>query len=145
MSGGHEPHWLEDGAVLIVLRGSPLDAIASDAYRLNSERPIAIAGIGYDVVGMKVMPADHRCRSIHLRRQGAGVGDRANRMLLASATGEMTNDDFRNAMAVLGYSLDEMSRRLGISRERVAQLRKDQPLPSHLALAVQQLLGDSLV
>lgn len=137
----HGPHWLDDGAVLIVLRGSPLDAIAGDAYRLNSERPIAIAGIAYDVVGMKMMPADTRCRSIHLRRQGAAVRGEAARMLFGSATGEMSNGDFRSAMAVLGYSLDEMARRLGISRHQVSLLRKDRPLPLQVALAVQQLLG----
>ena len=136
----HVPHWLEDGAVLIVLRGSPLDAIAG-AYRLNSERPIAIAGIAYDIVGMKVMPADPRCRSIHLRRQGAAVRGEAARMLFASATAEMSNEDFRSAMAVLGYSLDGMARRLGTSRGQVAHLRKDRPLPLQVALAVQHLLG----
>jgi hypothetical protein len=70
---GRRPHWLDEGAILIVVRDSPLDAIARDASRLGFERPVAVAGIDYDVVGVKWLPTDPRCTRIRLRRQGSGV------------------------------------------------------------------------
>lgn len=140
-----ESHWLEGGAILIVTRQSPLDAIARDAYRLGSERPISIAGISFDVVGVKTLPVDPRCTRIRLQRyQGAAVAVDAPDKMLAAESAEMSNHDFRNAMSMLGFSLEQMARVLGIGRRRVAHYRKDLPLPPHISLAVRHLLASRI-
>lgn len=138
---GRPAHWLDDGAILIVVRGSPLDEIARDASRLASARPIVIAGIPFDVVDVKALPADPSCTRVRLKRQGDGmvVGGPSDKLTAAMA--KMTNHDFRIAMAILGLSLDAMAAVLGIGRRQVAHYRKDLPLPPHIALAVRQLLA----
>jgi transcriptional regulator with XRE-family HTH domain len=57
------------------------------------------------------------------------------------ALGEMTNEEFREAMSLLGMSLDGMAHRLGLSRRIIASYRKDETLPPAVAMATKQLLN----
>lgn len=50
------------------------------------------------------------------------------------------NADFRNAMEVLGLSLEGMAAALQVSRRQIAAFRKDKPIPRHIALATRYLL-----
>jgi hypothetical protein len=50
------------------------------------------------------------------------------------------NDEFRDAMDRLGYSLDGMASRLGLSRRLIASYRKDKPIPETVGLAVRYLV-----
>ena len=54
--------------------------------------------------------------------------------------GDLTNDEFRQAMAKMNVSLDGMAGHLGISRRLVAAYRKDKIIPRHVALATRYLL-----
>ncbi|MBX3578489.1 MAG: DUF2442 domain-containing protein [Rhizobiaceae bacterium] len=53
---------------------------------------------------------------------------------------QFDNASFRQAMDVLGLSLDGMAAQLEVSRRLVAQYRKDKPIPRHIALATQYLV-----
>lgn len=53
---------------------------------------------------------------------------------------QMENADFRAAMDTLGLSLEGMAAQLDISRRRVADYRKDKPIPRHIALATRYLV-----
>jgi hypothetical protein len=53
---------------------------------------------------------------------------------------EFTNADFRQAMEQLHLSLDGMAAMLDISRRKVAEYRKDDPIPKHIAYATRYLL-----
>lgn len=57
------------------------------------------------------------------------------------ALGEMTNEEFREAMSLLEMSLDGMAHRLGLSRRIIASYRKDAALPPAVAMATKQLLN----
>ncbi len=50
------------------------------------------------------------------------------------------NDEFRQAMDDLGFSLDGMASRLGLSRRLIADYRKDKPIPPTVGLAVRYLI-----
>jgi hypothetical protein len=52
----------------------------------------------------------------------------------------LENADFRSAMEELGYSLDGMAARLGLSRRLIADYRKDKPIPETVGLAVRYLV-----
>lgn len=52
---------------------------------------------------------------------------------------EMTNEEFRQIMDSLGYSLDGAAHALGIARRNVASYRKDKPLPPLVALATREV------
>lgn len=52
----------------------------------------------------------------------------------------LKNDEFRDAMDRLGYSLDGMASRLGLSRRLIASYRKDKPIPETVGLAVRYLI-----
>lgn len=90
---GHPRHWLDEGAILIVVRESPLEAVARDASRLGFERPVDIAGIAYDVVGVKGLPTDPRCTRIRLRRQGSGVTAGGAADLFTAGFAEMSSHE----------------------------------------------------
>jgi len=128
-------HWLDDSAILIVLRHSPLDAIMRDAYRLNSERPVTIEGIDFDVVNLKLLPADPRCTRVRLKRRSLGASRQPEGQRDAMSAREL-----RNAMALLDLTIDALASTLGLSRRLIAGFRKDQTIPPHVALAVRQLL-----
>ncbi len=55
--------------------------------------------------------------------------------------GDLSNDEFRNAMAALNMSLDGMAAHLGVARRLIAAYRKDKPIPRHVALATRYLLS----
>jgi hypothetical protein len=57
------------------------------------------------------------------------------------APSAIENQEFRDAMADLGLSLDGMAARLGMSRRLVADYRKDKPIPEVVGLAVRQLVN----
>lgn len=50
------------------------------------------------------------------------------------------NEEFREAMDHLGFSLDGMASRLGLSRRLIASYRKDKPIPETVGLAVRYLI-----
>lgn len=50
------------------------------------------------------------------------------------------NEEFREAMDNLGFSLDGMASRLGLSRRLIASYRKDKPIPETVGLAVRYLI-----
>ena len=50
------------------------------------------------------------------------------------------NEEFRLAMDELGFSLDGMAARLGLSRRLIADYRKDKPIPQTVGLAVRYLI-----
>lgn len=50
------------------------------------------------------------------------------------------NDEFRDAMDQLGFSLEGMASRLGLSRRLIASYRKDKPIPETVGLAVRYLV-----
>jgi hypothetical protein len=50
------------------------------------------------------------------------------------------NEEFREAMDRLGFSLDGMASRLGLSRRLIASYRKDKPIPETVGLAVRYLI-----
>ena len=50
------------------------------------------------------------------------------------------NDEFRDAMDDLGFSLEGMAARLGLSRRLIADYRKDKPIPQTVGLAVLYLI-----
>ncbi len=52
----------------------------------------------------------------------------------------LKNDEFREAMDRLGFSLDGMASRLGLSRRLIASYRKDKPIPETVGLAVRYLI-----
>jgi hypothetical protein len=52
----------------------------------------------------------------------------------------LRNDEFREAMDRLGFSLDGMASRLGLSRRLIASYRKDKPIPETVGLAVRYLI-----
>jgi hypothetical protein len=52
----------------------------------------------------------------------------------------LQNDEFREAMDQLGYTLDGMASRLGLSRRLIASYRKDKPIPETVGLAVRYLI-----
>ena len=52
----------------------------------------------------------------------------------------LQNEEFRHAMDELGYSLDGMASRLGLSRRLIASYRKDKPIPETVGLAVRYLI-----
>lgn len=54
---------------------------------------------------------------------------------------EFSNADFRQAMDRLGLTLDGMAANLDISRRKVADYRKDSPIPKHIAYATRYLVG----
>lgn len=56
------------------------------------------------------------------------------------APASLENAEFRNAMDELGYSLDGMAARLGLSRRLIADYRKDKPIPETVGLAVRYLV-----
>jgi hypothetical protein len=58
----------------------------------------------------------------------------------ALAPADFGNADFRNAMDALQLSLDGMAAALEVSRRRIADFRKDKPIPRHIALATRYLL-----
>ena len=55
--------------------------------------------------------------------------------------GDLTNGQFRHAMAEMNMSLEGMAGHLGISRRLVADYRKDKPIPRYVALATRFLLS----
>lgn len=57
----------------------------------------------------------------------------------------LRNEEFRTAMDELGYSLDGMASRLGLSRRLVASYRKDKPIPETVGLAVRYLVDQRKV
>lgn len=54
--------------------------------------------------------------------------------------GALENREFRAAMDELGYSLDGMAARLGLSRRLIADYRRDKPIPQTVGLAVRYLV-----
>lgn len=50
------------------------------------------------------------------------------------------NEEFRQAMDELSFSLDGMAARLGVARRLVADYRKDKPIPPVVALATRYLM-----
>lgn len=52
----------------------------------------------------------------------------------------LKNAEFRDAMDRLGFSLDGMASRLGLSRRLIASYRKDKPIPETVGLAVRYLV-----
>ena len=52
----------------------------------------------------------------------------------------LANTDFRAAMEELGYSLDGMAARLGLSRRLIADYRRDKPIPETVGLAIRYLI-----
>jgi hypothetical protein len=56
------------------------------------------------------------------------------------APSSLKNDEFREAMDSLGFSLDGMASRLGLSRRLIASYRKDKPIPETVGLAVRYLI-----
>ena len=52
----------------------------------------------------------------------------------------LQNEEFRAAMDQLGYSLDGMASRLGLSRRLIASYRKDKPIPDTVGLAIRYLI-----
>ena len=56
------------------------------------------------------------------------------------APSSLENAEFRDAMAELGYSLDGMAARLGLSRRLIADYHKDKPIPETVGLAVRYLV-----
>ena len=52
----------------------------------------------------------------------------------------LQNEEFRAAMDQLGYSLDGMASRLGLSRRLIASYRKDKPIPETVGLAIRYLI-----
>lgn len=52
----------------------------------------------------------------------------------------LQNEEFRDAMDKLGYTLDGMASRLGLSRRLIASYRKDKPIPETVGLAVRYLI-----
>jgi hypothetical protein len=52
----------------------------------------------------------------------------------------LKNDEFRDAMDRLGFTLDGMASRLGLSRRLIASYRKDKPIPETVGLAVRYLV-----
>jgi hypothetical protein len=56
------------------------------------------------------------------------------------APSSLKNDEFREAMDRLGFSLDGMASRLGLSRRLIASYRKDKPIPETVGLAVRYLI-----
>lgn len=53
---------------------------------------------------------------------------------------EFTNADFRDAMDQLGMSLDGMAAGLEISRRKIADYRKNDPIPNYVAYATRYLM-----
>lgn len=56
------------------------------------------------------------------------------------APSTVSNAEFREAMDDLGFSLDGMAARLGLSRRLIADYRKDKPIPPTVGLAVRYLI-----
>jgi hypothetical protein len=56
------------------------------------------------------------------------------------APSSVKNDEFRSAMDELGFTLDGMAARLGLSRRLIADYRKDKPIPETVGLAVRYLV-----
>lgn len=56
------------------------------------------------------------------------------------APSTIANDEFRRAMDELGFTLDGMAARLGLSRRLIADYRKDKPIPQTVGLAVRYLI-----
>lgn len=56
------------------------------------------------------------------------------------APSSVQNDEFRDAMDELGFTLDGMAARLGLSRRLIADYRKDKPIPETVGLAVRYLV-----
>lgn len=56
------------------------------------------------------------------------------------APSALENTEFRAAMDELGYSLDGMAARLGLSRRLIADYRRDKPIPETVGLAVRYLI-----
>lgn len=54
---------------------------------------------------------------------------------------EFSNAEFRDAMDRLGMTLDGMAAELEISRRKVADYRKADRIPKHIALATRYLVG----
>jgi hypothetical protein len=52
----------------------------------------------------------------------------------------LRNEEFRDAMDQLGFTLDGMASRLGLSRRLIANYRKDKPIPETVGLAVRYLI-----
>jgi hypothetical protein len=57
---------------------------------------------------------------------------------------EFDNEDFRQAMDHLGYSLEGMAQALEVSRRLVADYRKDKRIPRHIGLATRYLVEHDL-
>jgi hypothetical protein len=56
------------------------------------------------------------------------------------APSAIANAEFRAAMDELGYTLDGMAARLGLSRRLIADYRRDKPIPETVGLAVRYLI-----
>ena len=56
------------------------------------------------------------------------------------APASLDNEEFREAMTELGFSLDGMAARLGIARRLVADYRRDKPIPPAIAMATRFLV-----
>lgn len=56
------------------------------------------------------------------------------------APSSLKNEEFRDAMDQLGFTLDGMASRLGLSRRLIASYRKDKPIPETVGLAVRYLI-----
>jgi hypothetical protein len=56
------------------------------------------------------------------------------------APSSVRNEEFRHAMDELGFTLDGMAARLGLSRRLIADYRKDKPIPETVGLAVRYLV-----
>lgn len=56
------------------------------------------------------------------------------------APSALANTEFRAAMDELGYTLDGMAARLGLSRRLIADYRRDKPIPETVGLAVRYLI-----
>lgn len=52
----------------------------------------------------------------------------------------LANTEFRAAMDTLGFTLDGMAARLGLSRRLIADYRRDKPIPETVGLAVRYLI-----
>jgi hypothetical protein len=52
----------------------------------------------------------------------------------------LRNEEFRDAMDQLGFTLDGMASRLGLSRRLIASYRKDKPIPETVGLAIRYLV-----
>ncbi|MEQ8594227.1 MAG: hypothetical protein RIC04_11165 [Parvibaculum sp.] len=136
--------------------GRPLPRIA--AARLVSDRVVEISWHDGRVQAIDVTPAivGHR-HFVALRTdkpafEDFAVGENGDCLVWASgeelsavwleelAPASLDNEEFRQAMSELRFSLDGMAARLGIARRLVADYRRDRPIPPAIAMATRFLV-----